>query len=330
MQDQKRHHFVPEFYLLRFATESERVLERRRDGVEFVTNTDNVAAESGFYDITLPDGKKSKDVENHLSTVEGDAAEVLRAIDTSMSVPLPGSEERTALSVYLGLQMTRTPELRERIQFPLKVAEFLAGRNLSHELIAEFLEEIHLGFPPSEGEVKGAFDYSSFLLQDQASMTRERSMELMFGAAEAVVPRLAARVWCIEHDRKGRLVTSDTPVVLWRRPSPRDACEGVGVEDADEIRFPLDPNKQLIMTKRERSPSARISPERSATCNQDVALGCHNFVVAHPSQQARVSQLDLPKRRLVLRFDLGPFLREQPNGTTIKDGEVMHAWVPRR
>ena len=50
MQDQKRHHFVPEFYLL-LATESERVLERRRDGVEFVTNTDNVAAASGFYEI---------------------------------------------------------------------------------------------------------------------------------------------------------------------------------------------------------------------------------------------------------------------------------------
>jgi hypothetical protein len=34
MQEQKRHHFVPGFYLNRFATESERVLERRRDGVE--------------------------------------------------------------------------------------------------------------------------------------------------------------------------------------------------------------------------------------------------------------------------------------------------------
>jgi hypothetical protein len=330
MQEQKRHHFVPEFYLIRFATETERVLERRRDGVEFVTNTDNVAAASGFYDIMLPDGKKSKEVENHLSTVEGDAAEVLRTIDTSMSAPPPGSEERTALSVYLGLQMTRTRELREQIQFPLKVAEFLCGRDLTHELIAEFLEEIHLGFPPSEGEVKGAFDYSSFLLQDPASMTRERSMELMFDAAQAVVPRLTARNWCIEHDRKGRLVTSDTPLVLWRRPSPRDAYEGVGVEDADEIRFPLDPNKQLIMTKRERSPSARISPERSATCNQDVALGCHNFVVAHPSQQTRVAQLDLPKRRPVLRFNSGPLVREQPDGTTIKDGEVMHTWVPRR
>ena len=82
------------------------------------------------------------------------------------------------------------------------------------------------------------------------------------------------------------------------------------------------------MTKRERSPSTRISPERSAACNQDVAFGCHNFVVAHPSQQARVGRLDLPKRRPVLRFNLGPLLREQPDGTTIENGEVMHTWGP--
>jgi hypothetical protein len=78
-------------------------------------------------------------------------------------------------------------------------------------------------------------------------MTQERSMEMMFDAAEALSPRLNARSWCIEHDRKGRLVTSDSPLVLWRSPSPRDAYEGFGIEDADEIRFPLDPHKQLII-----------------------------------------------------------------------------------
>jgi hypothetical protein len=71
--DQKRHHFVPEFYLRRFGTEKERVLERCRDGREFVTNVINVAAKSGFYDIILRDSDKSNEVEDHLSKVEGAA-----------------------------------------------------------------------------------------------------------------------------------------------------------------------------------------------------------------------------------------------------------------
>jgi hypothetical protein len=71
-----------------------------------------------------------------------------------MCVPPPGSEEGAALTVYLSLQMTRTPELRERIQFPLRVAEFLGGRDLTRELMAEFLEEIHLDFPPAEVRYK--------------------------------------------------------------------------------------------------------------------------------------------------------------------------------
>ena len=86
--------------------------------MEFVHEHGHVAAALGFYDITLPDSEKSKEVENHLSRVEGQAAEVLRTIDTSLSAPPPGSEERTALSVYLGLQMTRTRKLRSRSSSP--------------------------------------------------------------------------------------------------------------------------------------------------------------------------------------------------------------------
>lgn len=330
MPDQKRHHFVPEFYLLRFADQNERVFVRRRDGGHFVTNIDNVAAESGFYDVVLPDGEKSKEVEDLLNQVEGDAAEVLRGIDSSGAAPSSGSEERVGLSYYLGLQMTRTREHRERTQFPLTVAAFLSGRDLTRDLMHEFLSQIHLGFTPNDGEVQGALDYTSYLLKDPDALTKERSLELMFDTAKAVAPILASLNWSVEHDRKGHLLTSDTPLVIWTVPSPKDAYMGTGVVDADEIRFPLDPAKQLIMTKHDRSPSRRISPERSAACNQDMALGCHNFVVASPAREIRTAQLDLPERRPVLRFNTGPLIRQQPDGSTTRDGEVMHMWVPRR
>lgn len=329
MPDPKRHHYVPRNYLLRFATDDQ-VFVRRRDGKTFTTNCINVAVESGFYDIDLADGGKSKDIEKILADVEGATADVFRMIDDTMEAPPPGSSEREVLSVYLGLQMTRTPEQRERTLFPERLAVYLDGRELTRDLVASYLADHHLGFTPTENEVDAAFDFASVVLQDRAILTREFSMRMMLRSVTDLAPRLAQFEWSVEHDRKERFITSDTPLVLWRTPTVRDEFEGFGIETAEEIRFPLDPAKQLVLTRRPRTPSARVNPMRSATANQDAAFACHDFVIAHPSQRTRVEQLQLPVRRPILRFNTGPLLRQLPDGRTVEDGEVLHLWVPRR
>jgi len=100
----------------RFA-DGDQVFVRRRDGTTFTTNCINVAVESGFYDVELEGGGKSKKVEEILADVEGATTGVFRMIDNTMEAPPHGADERDILSVYLALQMTRTPEQRERICF---------------------------------------------------------------------------------------------------------------------------------------------------------------------------------------------------------------------
>lgn len=329
MAGAKRHHYVPRNYLMRFAADDQ-VFVRRRDGGTFTSNCLNVAVQSGFYDIDLADGRKSKDVESILADVEGATADVFRMIDETMEAPPPGSIEREMLSVYLGLQMTRTPEQRERTLFPERLAAYLDGRELTRDLVASYLTDHHLGFTPTQNEVDAAFDFASVALQDRAILTREFSMRMMLRSVTDVAPRLAQFEWCVEHDRKKRFITSDTPLVLWRTPTVRDEFEGFGVETAEEIRFPLDPAKQLVLTRRSRTPSARVKPTRSAATNQDAAFACHNCVIAHPSQRTRVEQLQLPVRRPTLRFNTGPLLLQLPDGRTVEDGEMLHMWVPRR
>ena len=51
-------------------------------------------------------------------------------------------------------------------------------------------------------------------------------MHIMLSSLSDHAPRLAALQWCVEHDRKERFVTSDTPLVLWRTPTHRDEFEG--------------------------------------------------------------------------------------------------------
>lgn len=329
MAGAKRHHYVPRNYLERFA-DGDQVFVRRRDGTTFTTNCVNVAVESGFYDIELEGGGKSKQVEGILADVEGATADVFRMIDRTMEAPPPDAEERAVLSVYLALQMTRTPEQRERTLFPERLAVYLDGRELTRDLVATYLTEHHLGYAPTDNEAGAAFDFASVALRDRSFLTPEFSMRMMLRAVSDLTPRLTQLEWCVEHDRKSRFITSDTPLVLWRTPIYRDEFEGFGIATAEEIRFPLDPAKQLVLTGARRTPSARVNPARSAVCNRDAAYACHNFVVAHPTQRARAEQLDLPPRRPTLRFNSGPLVRARPDGRTVEDGEVLHMWVPRR
>ena len=99
--------------------------------------------------------------------------------------------------------------------------------------------------------------------------------------------------------------------------------------DSEEIRFPIDPNKQLVLSKRARSPTVRITPVRAGECNQDSAYACHNFVISNPRSPAQVEVVKLPTNRPVLRFNTGPLVQEHPDGTKFTSGEVMHLWVPR-
>lgn len=103
---------------------------------------------------------------------------------------------------------------------------------------------------------------------------------------------------------------------MWTRPT--------------EIRFPLEPSRQLVLSRGSRSLSARITPGRVAGCNQHLAYACHRFVLGHPVGRARLEKLELPTKRPTLRFNTGPLLRRLADGRTIEDGEVLHTWVPRR
>jgi hypothetical protein len=329
MAGPKRHHFVPRFYLERFAAAGA-LYVRRRDGHTFTTGAENIAVRTGFYDVTLPNGGISKDIEDWLSGLEGQAATAMRNIDETLAAPGLDNPDRATLSLYLAIQLARTPEQRERVLFPERVSAFLDGRELTKDLIAEFLRDTHLGFEPKAGEIQGAFDFASYVLSQHTPVTAEMSMQIALSTSKETAPALATMHWSVEHDRKARLITSDGPLVLWRAPTQRDAYEGLGISGAEEIRFPLDPAKQLVLTPKPRPASVRISPRRSAACNQDLAYACHNFIVASPREEARTTHLDLPSKRPVMRFHSGPLYREQNDGTLVSDSEILHTWVPRR
>jgi uncharacterized protein DUF4238 len=324
----KRQHFVPRGYLDRFANEH-MVIVRRRDSKTFTTNTTNVAVECGFYDIAADHDRKNSSVEFLLADWDNDALAALHEVDRTGKPPSSGSADRAALAIFLALQGTRTPEQRERVEFASRVVKYANGREVNPDLVAEFLEKVHLRAKPSAKEVLAAHEFVSLDVSWGAS-TPQFAIDLMLKSALGMAPLLSGLWWTLEFDRKDLLTTSDTPLVIWRAPTPRDAYEGVGIMTAEELRIPLDPSKQLVLTRRQRTETARITPHRSRMCNQDHADACHHFILGNPKAEASLGAVSLKPHRPVLRFNKGPLFTVSAEGKRIKEGEVLHAWIQRR
>jgi Protein of unknown function (DUF4238) len=79
-------------------------------------------------------------------------------------------------------------------------------------------------------------------------------------AVTQIAPRLDQMNWTVHKFRKPVLISSDCPVHPWRRPTPESQPGGIGIENADEIRFPLSPSALLVMARGPRNPT----PQRSS------------------------------------------------------------------
>lgn len=325
----KRHHQVPRFYLERFSLDG-RVSVRRRDTKTFDASPLNVAVEAGFYDVPGAQGGKSSEIEEMLAEVEGAAHAALLSVDRSGVPPTERSDDRLTLSVFLALQMTRTTEHRERVLFPRRVIDWAGDREITQDLVAEYLEREHLGFAPRKREAEGAFIYVSEAMKDPVVSTPEFAIEMMLQVVKELVPRLRPMNWTLEVDRTERLMTSDMPVVTWRKPTRRDNFEGIGIEKADELRFPLDPGKQLVLSRRKRPQVVEIAVHRVRRSNADLADACHRFIVGRPDSRAQIDSQRLDEWRPVIRFNVAPLFANGPGSNLQAQGDVLHMWVPRR
>jgi hypothetical protein len=324
----KRHHFVPQFYLRRWSTDG-KVAVRRRDGRQFLSSVEGVGAINGFYDFETAAGQVSKDVEKYFaSEVEAPAATALGFIDEAHRPPSLGSDERRALSRYVAFQMTRTPERRAQVLFAEHVRSFLVGRELTKELMEEFLETEHLGVVPQPSEVQGAFDFAGHQLATIGVPSKEEAMQILLDVASQMAAVLELRHWSLAVDRKRRFITADQPVALWHPPSERDAYQGVGLMEAPQIRWPLDPGHCLLVSKTPRPEVTRLTPTEVRSWNQHAARKCNEYVIGEPSRATPLNEVELHARGPRIRFNNGPLIERDHNGQRVTtDKEILHMWV---
>jgi hypothetical protein len=293
----------------------------------FCATTRKVAVEADLYAVPTDVGQDDA-LEIALSEVEGLLPGYLADLRGGPT-PRRGSEARNDISDLLALQIVRTREYVYRWMFPLFAAEYTGERPVSLEGMRRFLTEEYLGEVPRESEVQGAFDLANYTLSKGMPDKGVILSMLLKLAGEQLAPLLAKMAWAVEISRDHAFVTSDRPICMWKRDTRDLTFKGIGLETADELRFPLGPHHLLVLRPRFPEHRTYVDARRVAEVNRRMAASCYEMVIACPSSREELAQLRLRPVRPALRFNMGPLLEPDASGRLVPTSqEVLHTFIP--
>jgi hypothetical protein len=187
----KRHHFVPQFLLRRFAKCGDRklfVFDKKTDRV-FRTNVANVAVETKLYEFEVGDFIVS--AEAGLAQFETRAAQAVDRILSADSLADMGVEDRVVLSAFVGLLILRSPHQRA----------------IMRHLIEQLRQKVSaLGTDPdSLPELKVLSE-----AEEKALLTRTFSTTL-----KKLAPIIALKTWVLHAaNQNANVYISDNPVAI--------------------------------------------------------------------------------------------------------------------
>ena len=275
----RRHHYVPRFYLERFADQRGRLRAfNRQSGESITTSAKSVAVERDFYKIPDGVGIPVETLEELFSMAESDAAAAMRKVVAEGRV---GVAERYVLAPYIALQTLRTRRSRntrremfewvETLQAQIRLRERLSSGEFERESDRASAEEL-LG-QLEAGEIRIGLDDEAFV-----------GMSLL-GLEEVSLELLEGWNWLVVMLTGPKFVTSDHPVCLLGEPEPGSPGTNVGVGNALEIWLPVDPRHALVLSRDHAlvSPLIDLSNGHVRCINLRLALENERWTFYHPA-----------------------------------------------
>ncbi len=252
----KRHHYVPEFYLERFAALSQkknptprvqRIEASKGLASSALIGVHDAAVETDFYTVETDDPRRVHEAEHIIGVFERAAGYAFRNLDRAPD-HLPDDIDRENLSLYMALQFARVHDMRD---FQAEV--YTKSLSMAMRVAAEHRDVVRNVLVSAGGEEPPEDD-----VDETVAALREgwRSVAVTPHKNDVVATMLKnvpeffryfyLRRWAIARSTIP-LLTSDRPVVLYQRPGKRQPWEGVGLMTADMIVFPLDRHRALVM-----------------------------------------------------------------------------------
>ncbi len=300
-----RHHRLPRFHLERFANERLQIATvDRRTGQRRITAIKDTAAEKDFYTAINTEGEKDSKTEHLLTHIEGNAARAIRHIlNPAFRLFPPQPQDRADLCLFLAFQKVRGKLTRKRIEL---LGDLWAHLRIPGDMTAEQATAwLHANDQEVTPEsVKELVDLSASMGDLEFVPDPNEHLRVMGDLALRISEVLLPRPWWIAEYDSPALLTSDEPVALHFRDQSRPPGHGYGIAYADEIWFPLDPRRLLILgTPGDPLPEQRLRVplETARTVNLTVAAGAYEYVYMHPDQD-HLKGIRLPKTGPVLQL----------------------------
>ncbi|MFL6241742.1 MAG: DUF4238 domain-containing protein [Acidimicrobiia bacterium] len=315
-QRSKKHHWVPQLYLSRFANERQQLLTvDLATGKRFRQSIRDAAAANNYNEIVEEDGSKSDWAEGYFAQLEGNTARSITEILDKGVFP-PRGEDRLWLAFHVAFQHLRSPVARrfhdELAEHTFKLEIAAGGPNRLRDVLeAE-------GFTASDDDVAEHWDAISAFDWSLAMPTSEH-IRLALELGSEVAPAIASMHWNLVHFERKRLLTSDHPVGLMST-ADKPSWMGMGFFNATLISLPLDRRTALLI--RPLLPIERSVPENAAIpptakfariLNQLTVNSADRWVYHHPE--------DDPTAYLDLRYAPGSL---RASGLTLSKLASMH------
>ena len=261
----RRHHYVPQFLMHRFAADDRlvRLPLFDSDGSTSATHIKNLAVIRDFYTFTVDSVGDTVVIEEGLARLDSDASIVVERLLSAASLPLSRAD-RAKLTTWLTLLFYRGPKVRRIME---ATDSFFAKTMLSLE------------FPDKMSEFQG---------QGEASRHQNAHLQEMLRLVDETAPLLMHRRWTLFRLSEPGLVLPDTPVVM---TSSSDPSLGTGLANAQELLVPLDRRTVLVLHNDEAIGDQIVEVEESSAqddFNRMLVGGAYEEVYCHPADQERV------------------------------------------
>ena len=268
----RRHHYIPQFYLRRFANNGKRLirmpLPAHPPPSRKPTNVEKLAVVKDFYTVLTEKGESAV-IENLLGVWDSDASECLRKLTDKDAWPI-SANVKLRMSFWFGLLSVRSLHSRRTV-----------------EALADYLVE----FTNATRKEGTAAMESKDIWGHQTDV-----INLMLSTACSLIEVLLTRRWQVMHlNSKEGLLLTDTCFSLV--PGPSFRATGTGMANAAEILIPLDRHHLLCMHSFEGLDERLVeldpeaSPYLARHYNNMLILSAYRDVFCHQSDYDHVLPL---------------------------------------